>query len=105
MSAPSGSAADERLIRSLLLSTGLPADLASQLPASVLQTPLTDLGVHKVGHRHRLLSLLKAKAARAADVAESATGPPLASIQQERAIPRKLFTFWFDGHASELNRE
>lgn len=94
---------DSAVLHQLLLETGLPTDIAASLPASQLTEALRKLGIAKVGHRQRILALLHQRAAAAinddAPSSSSSTANPSAPL----VIPRRLFTFWFDGHASELN--
>ena len=99
--------ADEATLHQLLLDMGMPADLASQLPACALSEPLRKLGATKIGHRQRILALMRQKAAAAAvaaaasepsppDLTEAAqTSPPSSSSSlSELHVPRRLFTFW-----------
>lgn len=86
---------DDVLLHKVLLDTGMPIDLAAQLPASALLEPLRAAGVRKVGHRQRILSRLhqRAEAEAAQDVARGESFP---ECDDAECIPRRLFTFWHD---------
>ncbi len=93
-------AEDERALTLALQESGMPADLAA---SSDLDAPLRKLGITKVGHRHRVLGLLRE---RALSSAASSAGPAEASggSGSTSAIPRNLFTFWTDDSPPELVR-
>lgn len=104
-SPPHFSDADERTLHQLLLDMGMPADLASELPASTLTEPLRKLGATKIGHRQRILSLMRQKASASTNSStsdappldlsdETPTLPSASSSVPSVRVPRRLFTFW-----------
>lgn len=90
------------LLHELLLEIGMPADLACQMPTQELSEPLRKLGANSVGHRQRILTLLRKEALLSAATApvafsshnDTAAAAAAVKAEAEVKIPRRLFTFW-----------